>query len=117
MKSDWWKELYNEDEIENLECSTKLIILFSIIEECQLMKDKLVVFSQSLATLDLIEKFLSKDQWKKDEDYFRLDGSIKVEKRKEICDRFNSDLRREARYTVHFSELYLNMLIFYVKCF
>jgi len=50
--------------------STKIVILFSIIKESTEVGDKVLVFSQSLNTLDLIEHFLSKrdelgERWEK----------------------------------------------------
>lgn len=114
---EWWKQHCPEDAIENIECSTKLIVLFSIIAECELIGDKLLVFSQSLAVLDLIEKYLEivhmnttkpepnaklggfKGRWLKGTDYFRLDGNVKVDVRKNICDIFNDVAKPEARYT------------------
>lgn len=116
LNPNWWKpHCPDENEIENMECSAKIITLFSIIAECELISDKVLVFSQSLILLDLIEKYLKmihentenssltdklggfKGRWIKGEDYFRLDGSLNAKKRKDICDTFN-DAKNSARY-------------------
>lgn len=69
-----------------LENSHKMMVLFVIIAETLQMGDKLLVFSQSLSTLDLLEQFLSKIQvprkpdqpeqivvetWSRNKNYFR----------------------------------------------
>lgn len=79
------------------------MLLFSILSECNACGDKLLVFSQSIGTLNVIEKFLSMitentknsqlgkspfgrftGEWTKGRDYFRLDGSTSTEIRKKI---------------------------------
>lgn len=49
-----------EEELDILKHSGKLMLLFSLLEECEQIGDKLLVFSQSLYSLDVIEHFLSK---------------------------------------------------------
>ena len=41
-----------------LEHSGKLVLLMDILRQCELIGDKVLVFSQSLVSLDLIEEFL-----------------------------------------------------------
>jgi transcriptional regulator ATRX len=82
--------------------SGKMVVFEQILRQCQEKGDKLIVFSQSLMSLDLIEKFLahfaqSGQRWKKDEDYFRLDGSIDVTKRSKDCTAFNDASSPSAR--------------------
>ena len=58
-----------------------------------------LIFSQSLTMLNVIEYFLSKSKsgstdstvgkWRKDRDYFRLDGQTKENLRSEYCKLFN----------------------------
>lgn len=57
-KLNWWKPYCPEEKIQNIECSAKLVVLLSIIAECELIGEKVLVFSQSLIMLDLIEKYL-----------------------------------------------------------
>jgi RAD54-like protein 2 len=81
-----------------LENGTKFELLFIIIQETVSVGDKLLVFSQSLLTLDLIEMFLGmKFQWAKNRDYFRLDGSTGGLERERLIKEFNSEGRPELR--------------------
>lgn len=89
-----------------------MILLMDILKECELMGDKVLVFSQSLLSLDLIEEFLAKmdhlkrggggskkestdmergflGSWIHGHDYLRLDGSTQAETRKRWCNYFN----------------------------
>jgi transcriptional regulator ATRX len=36
----WWKQFIEGDEIENIKCSGKLVLLFSILRECEKIGDK-----------------------------------------------------------------------------
>ena len=74
--------------------STKFKMLFSILESAFEQKDKVVVFSQSIATLDSLEEFLNngffrKSKWRRDRQYFRLDGQTKVKDRQNMIAQFN----------------------------
>lgn len=104
-----------EDELNNVEHSGKLMLLFSILAECEACGDKLLVFSQSLFSLDVIEHFLSMidentqnpdetarlggftGSWARGVDYFRLDGSTNIETRSTNCKNFNSEDNPRAR--------------------
>lgn len=106
----WWEGLWPEGvRHEKIEWSSKLILLFSLIEECDKIGDKLLVFSQSLATLNLIESYLTSHyKWKKGEQFYRLDGSIsKAATRKSMCDTFNNMENKKARYKLGY-EFYRN---------
>ena len=46
--------------MSKMDHSGKLILLFKILGHCGLFGDKLLVFSKSIITLDLIEEFLAK---------------------------------------------------------
>jgi SNF2 family DNA or RNA helicase len=73
----------------------KMVILYSIIFQCKLIGDRLVVFSRSLNTLDFIEATLKRYNKNKTSDgqvhYSRFDGNTKLEERQEIIDDFNND--------------------------
>lgn len=58
--TEWWMQLVPENELDDLRHSGKLMLLFSLLEECYQIGDKLLVFSQSLYSLDVIEHFLAK---------------------------------------------------------
>merc|ERR1719219_2961277 len=78
-----------------------------ILKESALIGDKVLVFSQSLLSLDLIEEFLARvneahesssadnsmseylDSWIPGKDYYRMDGSTAADTRKIWCKYFN----------------------------
>ncbi|KAJ8933446.1 hypothetical protein NQ314_014003, partial [Rhamnusium bicolor] len=99
----WWKAKIPEDASEKIEYGNKLVVLKSILEECEAIGDKLLVFSQSLGELDLIEHFLKKvgtancPSWQKRLDYFRMDGTVLPEGRYAICDKFNDKENKRMR--------------------
>uniref|UniRef100_A0A182Q624 Transcriptional regulator ATRX n=1 Tax=Anopheles farauti TaxID=69004 RepID=A0A182Q624_9DIPT len=115
--TEWWMQMCPETELDNLEHSGKLIVLMEILKECEAIGDKLLVFSQSLYSLDVIEHFLSllddnmqKDEEERDEqlskypaswslglDYFRLDGSTSIDNRNDACKVFNDESNTRAR--------------------
>ncbi|XP_058825993.1 transcriptional regulator ATRX homolog isoform X2 [Topomyia yanbarensis] len=115
--TEWWMSMCPEEELDNLEHSGKLQVLFEILRECENIGDKLLVFSQSLYSLDVIEHFLAlvDDNTQKDEDerdaildkfrgswtlgldYFRLDGSTTIENRNSACKIFNDEKNPRAR--------------------
>ena len=81
----------------------------NILKECSLIGDKVLVFSQSLLSLDLIEEFWARvneahessnssgnssmtgylDSWLPGKDYYRMDGSTAPDTRKVWCKYFN----------------------------
>ncbi|CAH1279860.1 unnamed protein product [Diabrotica balteata] len=91
----WWKDKMPADAPEKLEYGHKMLVLMTILEECEEVGDKLLVFSQKIIEMDLIEHFLTKigtkkcSSWRKKVDYFRMDGTVKPEERSFICDKFN----------------------------
>lgn len=121
--SEWWKPFCSDDELKNIGCSAKLMLLFSIIAECADRGQKLLVFSQSLFSLNVIEEFLcliTKNTqepnpsaklgnftgiWEKNVDYFRLDGSTNILSRTEHCKAFNDEKNSRAKYVL-FETLY-----------
>ncbi|XP_022237825.1 helicase ARIP4-like isoform X2 [Limulus polyphemus] len=81
-----------------LENSYKMEVLFAIIEQTIKNGDKLLVFSQSLFTLNLLEEFLAmkevplrpaEEKWCRNVNYFRLDGSTNGLDREKIINDFN----------------------------
>ncbi|XP_037035500.1 uncharacterized protein LOC119073821 [Bradysia coprophila] len=95
---DWAVELmknYVPDLIEN---SPKMEIFFCILKESLRLGDRMLVFSQSLLTLNLIEKFLQANtvnntdiKWAKNLNYYRLDGSTAAQEREKLINEFNSN--------------------------
>ncbi|XP_076878918.1 transcriptional regulator ATRX isoform X2 [Brachyhypopomus gauderio] len=102
---DWYKEFVTEADAEILDHSGKMVLLFEILRMAEEMEDKVLVFSQSLISLDLIEDFLelacrAKDEektspykgegkWFRNIDYYRLDGSTNAMTRKKWAEEFN----------------------------
>jgi transcriptional regulator ATRX len=39
--TEWWMQICPEEELTNIEHSSKLMLLFSILEECEAIGDKL----------------------------------------------------------------------------
>lgn len=121
-----WIEKFLPENLLDLNLSSKFILLFSILEKCEIIGDKILIFSQSLTTLDLIEDFLKikmdehfekygpiDDEqsyeevvaktggfshcWIKDKDYFRIDGNVNCDFREGILDHFNDPEKHRAR--------------------
>ncbi|CAG9862578.1 unnamed protein product [Phyllotreta striolata] len=95
---DWAIELLKDYIPGHIENSAKMGILFCIIRESIALGDRLLVFSQSLITLDLIEQFLQSSQvpgetfnWAKNSSYYRLDGSTSALEREKLINEFNSN--------------------------
>ncbi|XP_041845424.1 transcriptional regulator ATRX isoform X2 [Melanotaenia boesemani] len=103
--ADWHKEFVTEADAEILDHSGKMILLFEILRMAEEVEEKVLVFSQSLISLDLIEDFLelscrAKDEekvspykgegkWFRNIDYYRLDGSTNATNRKKWAEDFN----------------------------
>lgn len=96
---DWAVELLKDYVPGCIENSAKMQILFCIIKESIALGDRLLVFSQSLITLDLIEQFLQMNlvpgetslKWAKNTSYYRLDGSTSALEREKLINEFNSN--------------------------
>lgn len=102
---DWYKEFVTEPDSEVLEHSGKMVLLFEILRMAEDVEDKVLVFSQSLISLDLIEDFLElagrakeegkvspykgEGKWFRNIDYYRLDGSTNALTRKKWAEEFN----------------------------
>uniref|UniRef100_A0A8D9AVG2 Transcriptional regulator ATRX homolog n=1 Tax=Cacopsylla melanoneura TaxID=428564 RepID=A0A8D9AVG2_9HEMI len=111
----WWTSLVTEDDIHNLTNSNKLLAFMFVLKQCEEIGDKLLVFSQSLETLSLLEYFLNKidecsqdgtldpnlsqfqASWTLGLDYFRLDGSSSSEDRAYWVKSFNNPSNLRAR--------------------
>lgn len=111
--ADWHKEFVTEADAEILEHSGKIMLLFEILRMAEEVDDKVLVFSQSLISLDLIEDFLelacrAKDEekispykgegkWFRNIDYYRLDGSTNATTRKKWAEEFNDTSNTRGR--------------------
>ncbi|XP_049898300.1 transcriptional regulator ATRX isoform X1 [Epinephelus moara] len=111
--ADWYKEFVTEADAEVLEHSGKMMLLFEILRMAEEVDEKVLVFSQSLISLDLIEDFLelscrAKDEekispykgegkWYRNIDYYRLDGSTNATTRKKWAEEFNDTSNTRGR--------------------
>lgn len=113
----WWNQLLNDEEqLDRIEFGSKMVLLIDILKECELIGDKVLVFSQSLLSLDLIEEFLANQHayneesvnngslpagqigtWVQGNDYYRLDGSTDANTRKIWCKYFNKETSHRMR--------------------
>ncbi|XP_049268422.1 transcriptional regulator ATRX homolog [Rhipicephalus sanguineus] len=121
-KKQWWDEYVSEEEIEKLQISGKLTLFYDILQECDAIGDKVLLFSQSLLTLDLVERMLEhcngqpatgdtetdvadptdplKDchnTWVLGIDYFRIDGATSVDLRSRWISMFNDENNHRGR--------------------
>ncbi|KOX81255.1 Transcriptional regulator ATRX like protein [Melipona quadrifasciata] len=114
-EEEWWLQFVKPEYFEDMRISSKLILLFGILKECEQIGDKVLVFSQSLYSLSLIEHFLEKidnatqndevseyidghfGSWSLGTDYFRLDGQTSAENRNLWCKIFNEPSNTRAR--------------------
>ena len=111
----WWNQFLDQDcgeppelQLKKLSLGSKMILLMDILKEAETVGDKVLVFSQSLLSLDLIQEFLrtideSNDKggygagdmksylgsWQEGRDYYRMDGSTSPDIRKRWCNYFN----------------------------
>uniref|UniRef100_H2Y5N7 Transcriptional regulator ATRX n=1 Tax=Ciona savignyi TaxID=51511 RepID=H2Y5N7_CIOSA len=102
----WYEKVMPSDSnlIDSVEMSGKVTLLLRILKHSAQVGDKVVVFSQSLLTLDLIEDVLrnvtmkeNDTIWVDDIDYCRIDGSVKQNSRKNCIDQFNTHVDVRCR--------------------
>uniref|UniRef100_T1HE03 Helicase C-terminal domain-containing protein n=1 Tax=Rhodnius prolixus TaxID=13249 RepID=T1HE03_RHOPR len=95
---DWATELLKGYVPGDINASGKMAIFFCILEESIALGDRILVFSQSLFTLNLIEELLQQhivlgkqERWMKNVNYYRLDGSTTAIEREKLINEFNSN--------------------------
>ena len=76
LSSAWWSQFVNEDDLVKIEHSGKLVLLLDILRQCELIGDKVLVFSQSLVSLDLIEEFLAAENDRLEENRSNLGKDV-----------------------------------------
>jgi transcriptional regulator ATRX len=73
------------------------VLLLAILKGAHKRGEKVLVFSQSLSTLDLMQRLVQEElQWKRNEHVLRLDGGTQHKDRKTLIDAFNNP-KRDAR--------------------
>ncbi|XP_072294737.1 transcriptional regulator ATRX [Eucyclogobius newberryi] len=113
--ADWHREFVTEADSEILAHSGKMTLLFEILRMAEELEEKVLVFSQSLISLDLIEDFLElacrsgeddeekpspykgEGKWYRNIDYYRLDGSTNATTRKKWAEDFNDPTNIRGR--------------------
>jgi superfamily II DNA/RNA helicase len=73
-----------ETNLQDIEHSNKSKLLLQLLKYCIGVGDKVLVFSQSIATLNFLENLI-----KKKYPYFRMDGKTKMNDRPEMLKEFN----------------------------
>ncbi|GFS20517.1 alpha thalassemia/mental retardation syndrome X-linked homolog [Elysia marginata] len=114
VTKEWWAAYVTEEDQHKVELSNKLFLLFEILKMCEEIGDKVLIFSQSILSLNIIESFLetidskfqqeceemkegeTKDEkeefgrsWTKNLDYYRMDGSTSAQNRQLWAANFN----------------------------
>ncbi|KAJ7995931.1 hypothetical protein DPEC_G00231820 [Dallia pectoralis] len=111
--ADWFKEMLTDADAAILEHSGKMVLLFEILRMAEKLDDKVLVFSQSLISLDIIEDFLDiankakskrrssfykgHGSWVRNTDYYRIDGSTSAPSRKKWAEDFNDASNKRGR--------------------
>ncbi|KAM9443950.1 helicase ARIP4 isoform 2-T2 [Clarias gariepinus] len=104
---EWAKEIMSGYQTGVLENSAKMVLLFHLIDESVSRGDKILVFSQSLSTLSVIESFLTvrsmpikmdnqRQNWLRGVNYYRLDGSTSASERERLINQFNDPANTAA---------------------
>ena len=99
-KKYWWLKFFNVNCFEKIDYSSKLVLFFEILAECEERNEKLLVFSQCLSTLNTIEYFLkvkSSKKWILNQDYFKIHGSVVQSTRHKYTNIFNDKNNKRAR--------------------
>ncbi|KAM3726005.1 Transcriptional regulator ATRX [Dirofilaria immitis] len=101
IKYDWATFALHGYKPGVLENGYKMVVSLTIIEQAVMNGEKVLLFSQSLLTLNQIERFLEtsscvtigneKLRWKKNTNYYRFDGSTTATERERLITRFNQD--------------------------
>ncbi|KXX74325.1 Protein CHROMATIN REMODELING 20 [Madurella mycetomatis] len=78
--------------IEDYALSNKLVVLLRILEECRKVGDKVLVFSQSIPTLNYLENIFKRRRVV----YQRLDGKTPVTARQSSIRKFNTDAESQV---------------------
>lgn len=73
-------------DMNDFKLSRKVEILCLILDEAKMVEDKVLVFSQSLTTLDYLQHLFERQN----REYCRLDGSTPTTKRQQDVSKFNS---------------------------
>lgn len=87
----WLRGLSNKVPADLLADSAKFKLFFDILRLCDAKDDKLVLFTQHVVTLDVLELQLKRMKWVKNTQYLRIDGKDESTARLSMADKFNKD--------------------------
>ena len=99
----WYGDVLNESLAWDASISAKISFLFELLQEVERVKEKLLVFSQSLLILDYIEEFIKMPEhggFIEGMEYLRIDGSTKVDLRSNFMKQFNKRSNDRLAYSV-----------------
>ncbi|KAJ1365486.1 SNF2 N-terminal domain [Parelaphostrongylus tenuis] len=100
LQYDWAEPAMSSYKKGNIEHGYKMVLAMELLDATVLKGEKMLIFSQNLTALDLIETYLSQrllktravaTSWIKNLNYFRFDGSTSPSERERLINRFNSD--------------------------
>ena len=98
LDKNWIQKEFDNKEIEmNLLFSNKMKITIDIINSCIINKKKLILFTQYIQTLDILENFITsytfdtKKTLKKDVNYFKYSGKTESKYKDEYINKFNNN--------------------------
>ncbi|CAF1582131.1 unnamed protein product [Adineta ricciae] len=119
MQNEWWFSMFDETAEYDLNLSGKLTFLKALLEECEQIGDKVLLFSRSLFSLSYLEQYLkywdsiasgkkiqtddfdakvkANGRWKFGIDYFRIDGSTDITTRTNYISKFNDTANIRSR--------------------
>ncbi|KAG0326565.1 hypothetical protein BGZ99_009441 [Dissophora globulifera] len=92
ISSDWTGDLFQQQNVSDVSHSYKAKILMDILHECRAVKEKTLVFTRSIPTLDYIEYIAQQSGFKT----MKLDGSTPVVNRQDMINEFNASNKFDA---------------------
>ncbi|KAI1716359.1 helicase ARIP4 [Ditylenchus destructor] len=100
IKYEWADSIMQASNYESgvVENGSKMAVAMEIIDDTRKRGEKILLFSGSVLTLDLLEKFLKQRasdsdtfRWVKNVSYCRFDGTTSAVDRERLIERFNND--------------------------
>jgi hypothetical protein len=109
-RDSWWKDVFKPRDLTNVESGYKMILLLHILVHAQHINDRVLIFSESIRTLDFVGKMLALEDWsahmcsleetfpgkklggwQKDRDFLYLNGTTSAYDRGRLVDEFNNE--------------------------
>lgn len=118
VKSNWFEQFVNADDLNSILSSNKMILLFQILCMAEKRGEKVLIFSNFVAVLNIVEELMDlihrytlnpteegkkygyhlfQSSWVKNRDFIRLDGSTKREDRQRMIKAFNDESNKRLR--------------------